>query len=458
MHEFDALIVGAGQAGPSLSERLARSGMRVALFERHRLGGTCVNTGCIPTKTMIASSGVAHAARRAATYGVHVAGPVRVDLRQVKARKDEISGRSRKSLTEWLGGTANLTLVYGHARFLEPGVMQVGSERYRAPRIFLNVGTRPLVPAFPNLDPSRCLTNASLMQLEELPEHLVVVGGSYVGLEFGQMFLRFGSRVSIVEKSSRLVAREDADVSEEIRRILQDEGIDVHLDSDCIAFEPRTTGVAVRARCNDRDDIVEGSHALIAVGRRPNTDDLGADRAGIELDARGYIEVDDELRASAPGVWALGDCNGRGAFTHTSYNDYEIVAANVLGTERRRVTDRITAYALYIDPPLGRAGMTEAEARQSGRKVLLGRLPMSRVGRAIERGESLGFMKVLVDADSGQLLGTALLGLNGDEVVQALLDAMYARMTARALTHAMHIHPTVAEFIPTLLGTLQPLE
>jgi pyruvate/2-oxoglutarate dehydrogenase complex dihydrolipoamide dehydrogenase (E3) component len=296
------------------------------------------------------------------------------------------------------------------------------------------------------------------MQLEELPPHLVIVGGSYVGLEFGQMFRRFGSRVTIVEKSARLVGREDADVSEEIRRILQDEGIDVRVDSDCIAFDPRSAGVAVRARCNRRDDIVEGSHALIAVGRRPNTDDLAADRAGIALDARGYITVDDELRTSASGVWALGDCNGRGAFTHTSYNDYEIVAANVLGTERRRVTDRITAYALYIDPPLGRAGMTEAEARRSGRKVLVGRLPMERVGRAVERGESLGFMKVLVDADSDELLGASLLGLNGDEVVHTLLDAMYARMTAAALRHAMHIHPTVAELIPTLLETLQPLE
>jgi pyruvate/2-oxoglutarate dehydrogenase complex dihydrolipoamide dehydrogenase (E3) component len=457
MREFDALIVGAGQAGPFLTERLARAGMRVALFERHRLGGTCVNTGCIPTKTMIASAYAAHVARRAAEYGVVVDGAVRVDLRQVKARKDRVSGLSRTKLADWLGATANVTLVYGHASFVDVGVLEVGGERYRAPRIFLNVGTRPSLP-FQNLDPARCLTNASLMQLEELPEHLVVVGGSYIGLEFGQMFRRFGSRVTIVERSPRLIAREDADVSEEIRRILQGEGIDVRLDSDCIAFEPRVTGVAVRARCQGAIEIVAGSHALVAVGRLPNTDDLGADRAGIALDARGYITVDEELRTSCPGVWALGDCNGRGAFTHTSYNDFEIAAANVLGTERRRVSDRITAYALYIDPPLGRAGMTEAEARRSGRKVLVARMPMQRVGRAVERGESLGFMKALVDAGTGELLGAALLGLNGDEVVHTLLDAMYARTTAAALTHAMHIHPTVAELIPTLLGDLQPLQ
>jgi pyruvate/2-oxoglutarate dehydrogenase complex dihydrolipoamide dehydrogenase (E3) component len=458
MREFDALVVGAGQAGPFLAAHLARSGMRVALFERHRLGGTCVNTGCIPTKTMIASAYAAHVARRAATYGVALDGAVRVDLRQVKARKDEISGRSRTSLAELLAGSPNVSVVFGHARFVDAGVMQVGTERYRAPRIFLNVGARPVVPPFPGLDPARCLTNASLMQLEELPQHLVIVGGSYIGLEFGQMFRRFGSRVSILEKGPRLIGREDPDVSAEIRSILGGEGIDVHLDSDCIAFEPRPSGVAVRARCNDADEVIEGSHALIAVGRRPNTDDLDAPRAGIALDERGYITVDDELRTSVPGVWALGDCNGRGAFTHTSYNDYEIVAANVLGTERRRVTDRITAYALYIDPPLGRAGMTEAEVRKSGRKARVGRLPMSRVGRAVERGESLGFMKVLVDADSGELLGAALLGLNGDEAVHALLDTMYARATAQTLTHAMHIHPTVSELLPTLLGNLQPLE
>jgi len=457
MREFDALIVGGGQAGPSLTERLARAGMRVALFERHRLGGTCVNTGCIPTKTMIASAYAAHVARRAAEYGVVVDGAVRVDLRQVKARKDRVSGLSRTKLADWLGATANVTLVYGHASFVDVGVLEAGGERYRAPRIFLNVGTRPSMP-FQNLDPARCLTNASLMQLQELPEHLVVVGGSYIGLEFGQMFRRFGSRVTIVEKSPRLIAREDADVSEEIRRILQGEGIDVRLDSDCIAFEPRAAGVAVRARCKGAIEIVEGSHALVAVGRLPNTHDLGADRAGIALDARGYITVDDELRTSCAGVWALGDCNGRGAFTHTSYNDFEIAAANVLGTERRRVTDRITAYALYIDPPLGRAGMTEAEARRSGRKVLVARMPMERVGRAVERGESLGFMKALVDGETGELLGAALLGLNGDEVVHTLLDAMYAKTTAAALTHAVHIHPTVAELIPTLLGDLQPLQ
>jgi pyruvate/2-oxoglutarate dehydrogenase complex dihydrolipoamide dehydrogenase (E3) component len=458
MQQFDALVVGAGQAGVPLAQRLARNGMQVALIERHRLGGTCVNTGCIPTKTMIASAYAAHVSRRGSDYGVVIDVPVRVDLRKVKARKDEVSGASRASITKWLAESDNLKVVYGHARFVSERVMQVGEQQYSAPRIFLNVGTRPLLPPMPGLDSVNALTNATLMQLEQLPEHLVIVGGSYIGLEFGQMFRRFGSRVTIVEKGPRLISREDADISQAIREIFEGEGIDVRLDSNCIALEPRAGGVAVRARCDDADVMVEGTHVLIAVGRKPNTDDLDAGRAGIEIDARGYIRVDDELRSTAPGVWALGDCNGRGAFTHTSYNDFEIVAANALEHAQRRVSDRISTYALFTDPPLGRAGMTDDEARKSGRRLLTAMLPMSRVGRAVERGESLGFMKVLVDADSGQLLGAAILGLNGDEVIHALLDAMYARAPAATLTRAMHIHPTVAEFIPTLLGQLVPLD
>ena len=425
MQHFDALIIGGGQAGPPLAVRLAGAGKKVAVIERARLGGTCVNTGCIPTKAMVASAYAAQLARRGAEYGV-MAGDIKVDLRRVKARKDEISGASRQSVENWLAGTANLTVIRGHARFVEPHVLQVGDERYSAPWIFLNVGTRPYVPEWPGLRGTPYLTNESLLDLEELPEHLVVVGGSYIGLEFGQMFRRFGSRVTIIEKSPRLIAHEDEDVSLAVQEILEGEGIEVRTGADCIDVRKGGAGVAVRSQCEGGEHWAEGTHLLVAVGRSPNTDDLGLDRAGVEVDRRGYIRIDDQLRTSVEGIWALGDCNGRGAFTHTSYNDYEIAAANLLDNEPRRVSDRITTYALFIDPPLGRVGMTLAEARAAGRDVLLGTRPMSRVGRAVERGESKGFMKVIVDTQSKRILGAAILGASGDEAIHSLLDAMYA--------------------------------
>lgn len=457
MREFDALIIGGGQAGPPLAERLSRSGCRVALFERKQLGGTCVNTGCIPTKAMVASAYAAHMARRGHEYGVVPNGSIRVDLGKVKARKDEISGNSRRSVEKWLAKSANLTVIYGHARFADSRTLIVNGERYTAPKIFINVGARPFVPPWPGLDTAKYLNNATLMQLEALPEHLVIIGGSYIGLEFGQMFRRFGSEVTIVEKGPRLIGREDEDISLAIQRIIEGEGIDVRVDSNCIAVEQRGDRVAVRAHCGDEDVWVEGTHLLVAVGRIPNTDDLDLDQAGVAVDERGYIEVDDQLRTNVPGIWALGDCNGRGAFTHTSYNDFEIVAANLLDHEQRRLSDRIVTYGLFIDPPLGRAGMTEAEARRSGRNVLIGTRPMTRVGRAVERGESQGFMKVLVDADSKHIVGAAILGVSGDEAVHSLLDIMYARAPYTTVTHAVHIHPTVTELIPTVLGELRSL-
>ena len=456
--KYDAIIVGTGQAGPSLAVRLAGAGMQVAIIERKRFGGTCVNNGCIPTKTLIASARTAYVARHGADYGVMVGGRVTVDMKAVKTRKDAVVRRSNQGVESWLKNTGRCRVYEGHARFRAPGVVSVGEELLEADRIFLNVGGRAIVPPMPGLESVPYLTNSSMMEIDFLPQHFVIIGGSYVGLEFGQMYRRFGSEVTIVEMGPRLIWREDEDVSQTAQEILEAEGVHVRLNAKCVTLEKRGDGVAAKVECSSGPPEVVGSHLLLAVGRRPNTDDLGLEAAGIEVDQRGYIVVDDQLRASAPGVWALGDCNGRGAFTHTSYNDYEIVAANLLEHDSRRVSDRITAYALYIDPPLGRAGMTEAEVRKDGRKALLGKRPMTKVSRAVEKGETQGFMKILVDASNRQILGAALLGVEGDEVIHSILDVMYAKAPYTVLQRAMHIHPTVSELVPTMLGELKPLE
>jgi pyruvate/2-oxoglutarate dehydrogenase complex dihydrolipoamide dehydrogenase (E3) component len=454
--KFDAIVIGTGQAGPSLAARLAQAGMKVAVIERGFFGGTCVNTGCIPTKTMVASAYAAHLAFRSADFGVDLPGPPAVDMKRVKARKDAIVNSNREGVASSLRNAAGITVVQGHARFESNRDVRVGDEVLTAERIFVNVGGRASVPAMPGIDRVPFLNNSSMMGVDFVPPHLVVVGGSYIGLEFGQMYRRFGSDVTIVEKTPRLIAREDPDVSDAIRDILEREGIAVRTDAKCIALETTATGVRVGVDCENGAPAVDGSHVLLAVGRRPNTDDLGLERAGVRTDARGYIVVDDQLRTNVPGIWALGDCNGRGAFTHTSYNDFEIVAANLLDHDPRRVSDRITAYALYVDPPLGRAGMTETEAKKAGHRVLVGKRPMTKVGRAVEKGESLGFMKVVVDADSEAILGAAILGVGGDEVVHVLLDVMYAKAPYTLVKRAMHIHPTVAELLPTVLGELRP--
>ena len=455
---FDAIVIGGGQAGPSLAVRLAQSGRRTALIERKLLGGTCVNNGCIPTKALLASARAAHIARRGADYGVTIAAPIRVDMAQVKRRKDAVVGASRDGLAQWLGGTAGLTLITGHARFESAQAVRVGEQVLEAGQVFINVGGRAWVPDMPGLADVPYFTNSTIMHADFLPEHLIIVGGSYVGLEFAQMYRRFGSQVTVIEMGPRLVGREDEDVAATIQAILEAEGIAFRLNAQCLALRRLANGVAVHMRCAEEPHEVTGSHVLLAVGRVPNTGDLGLDRAGVATDARGYITVDEELRTNVPGIWALGDANGRGAFTHTSYNDYEIVAANLFDGQARRVTDRIATYALFIDPPLGRAGMTLHEVRASGRKALAATMPMTRVGRARERGETLGFMRVLVDAQTQRILGASLLGIEGDEVVHSLLDAMYAGVPYTVIQHAMHIHPTVAELIPTLLGSLQPLQ
>jgi pyruvate/2-oxoglutarate dehydrogenase complex dihydrolipoamide dehydrogenase (E3) component len=456
MRQFEAIIVGAGQAGPSLAVRLAKAGQKVALIERNLLGGTCVNTGCTPTKALVASAHAAHVARRGADFGV-TTGPITVNWSDVKARMDGIVSKSRSGLEKWLGSTANLTVIRGQARFTGPHSMQVGEEIYEAGQVFLNVGARPAVPQMQGVDAVPFLTSTTILRLDALPEHLVVVGGGYVGLEFAQIFRRFGCKVTVVEKGARLAGHEDEDASRVIHEVFTGEGIDIRLNANCIHLEPRDGGVSVGLQCDLGKPHVDGSHVLLAVGRVPNTDDLSLTVAGIEADEQGFIRVDEGLQTNVPGVYALGDCNGHGAFTHTSYNDYEIVADNLLSGAKRKVSDRIPASAVYIDPPLARVGMSEAEVRKSGKPALKGFRAMTRVSRAIEKGETAGFIKVLVDADSKQIFGATVFGVGGDEAIHCILTAMYAHQPASLLTHSVHIHPTVAELIPTTFGELKPL-
>ncbi len=455
---FDAIVIGTGQSGPALAQRLTGEGLSTAIVERKHFGGTCVNVGCTPTKTLVASARAAYLARRGADFGVLIEGQVRVDMHRVKARKDALVRQSTEGIARWLKDMPGLTVYQGHARLAGPHSVHVDGRRLEAERIFINTGTRARIPELPGLDQVDYLTNAGILDVDELPGHLIIVGGSYIGLEFAQMYRRFGSRVTVIGQGDRLIARDDEDVSATVKEILEGEGVAIRLNARCLGVARRDNQIAVQLQCDAGPPQVLGSHLLLAVGRRPNTDDLGLDAAGIDTDARGFILVDDRLQTSVPGIWALGDVNGRGAFTHTSYNDYEIVTANLFDDDARRVSDRITAYALYIDPPLGRAGMTERELRASGRPALTGKMSMTRVGRARERGETRGFMKVLVDAETQRILGAAILGIGGDEIIHSLLDVMYAQAPYTVIRRAVHIHPTVTELIPTLLSDLQPFQ
>ena len=458
MADYNAIIVGTGQSGPSLARRLVAAGQKVAVIERKFFGGTCVNTGCTPTKTLVASAYAAYLARRAGDYGVTIGGPVGVDMKAVKARKDAVAGASRRGVERSLKTLEGCTVYEGHARFVGTKKVAVDGVVLDADRIFINVGGRALAPSIPGLDQVPYLTNSSMMDVDFLPQHLIVLGGSYIGLEFAQVYRRFGSEVTVIELAPRLIAREDEDVSSAVAEFLKEEGVDVRVDSKVVGVEKRGNRIAVKVESTGKISQVVGTHVLVAIGRRPNTDDLGLDKAGIATDARGYIQVDDQLRTNVPGIWAIGDCNGRGAFTHTSYNDFEIVAANILDNDRRRVTDRITAYALYTDPPLGRVGMTEAEVRKTGKPALISTLPMEDVSRAFEKGETKGFMKILVDRESKQILGASFFGLAGDEVVHCILALMYAKAPYTVMQRATHIHPTVSELIPTMMGELKPLQ
>jgi pyruvate/2-oxoglutarate dehydrogenase complex dihydrolipoamide dehydrogenase (E3) component len=460
MRNFDAIIVGAGQAGPPLAGKLTEAGMKVALIERKLIGGTCVNTGCMPTKALVASAYAAYMARRAADFGVST-GAVAVDMAAVEARARKVILTARSNNERWLAGLEGLTLLSGHARFTGPRTIVVDGEELTAPKIFLNVGGRASVPDLPGADKVPHLDNTDMVALDRLPRHLVVVGGSYIGLEFAQMYRRFGAEVTVVERATHLIAHEDEDISDAVRTILEDEGVTVRTGANCIALAPHTDeheqGVAVSIDCFKGQPVIHGSHVLLAVGRRPNTDDLGLDAAGVATDQRGYVTVNDKLETSAPGIWALGDCNGRGAFTHTAYNDFEIVAANLLDGEHRSLSQRVVGYALYIDPPLARVGMSETEARRSGRRILVSTRPMTRVGRAIEKGETKGLMKLVADAETHRILGAAILGTGGDEAIHGIVDMMSADQPLSALRWAVPIHPTVSELIPTLiLGLKEP--
>lgn len=456
--KFDAIIIGAGQSGPFLAARLAGAGRKVALIEREHLGGTCVNDGCTPTKTLVASARAAWAARQAGAFGVVVKGPVTVDMKAVKARKDAVVGASVKSLTEWLGGLKTLEYIKGSGSFVSPSEVSVGKRVLTAPQIFINSGASASVPDWPGLNEVSYLTNTSMMNLDILPGHLIIAGASYIGLEFAQMYARFGAKVTVIERGARPASREDADISAAIRSILEAEGVTFLFNTTIEAVARAGHGVLLSLKSGERRASVEGSHLLLAMGRKPNTADLNLAAAGIATDERGYIPVDDHLRTKVKGIWAMGDINGRGAFTHTSYNDFEIVADNVVDGGKRSIHGRVPVYGLFIDPPLGRIGMSETEVRKSGRKALMAIMPMSKVSRAKERGETQGLMKVLVDAESKQILGAAILGIGGDEVVQSLLQLMAAGTPYTTMMHTMHIHPTVTELLPTLLADLKPLE
>ncbi|NNE23504.1 MAG: FAD-containing oxidoreductase [Rhizobiales bacterium] len=455
--KFDAIIIGTGQAGPALAQRMTRAGLKTAIIERKLFGGTCVNVGCIPTKALVASARAAHMAHRGADFGVAIDGPVTVDMSQVKARKDAIVKQSNTGVTNWLKTMDNLTVYEGHARLESASTVSVNGDLLEAGKIIINTGGRPVVPDMPGIDDVEHMTSSGIMDVDFLPDHLIIIGGSYIGLEFAQMYRRFGSQVTVVEMAPKLIGREDDDVSATVQEILEAEGVEFRLNANCIGLARQDGQVVVTAACEPGSEDTVGSHVLMAVGRRPNTDDLGLEAAGVETDARGYIVVDDALATNVPGIWALGDVNGQGAFTHTSYNDYEILAANMFDDDARRVSDRIMTYGLFIDPPLGRIGMTETQVRQSGREALIGKMMMARVGRARERSETQGFMKVLIDAKSEKILGAAILGIGGDEVIHALTDVMYANASHKVIQRATHIHPTVSELLPTLLGDLQPL-
>jgi pyruvate/2-oxoglutarate dehydrogenase complex dihydrolipoamide dehydrogenase (E3) component len=452
---FDAIIVGAGQAGPPLAGRLTAVGQRVAVVERKLIGGTCVNNGCIPTKTLVASAHAAHLARRSNEFGIGT-GSISVDMAKVKARKDGIMLADRKGVEDWLEGMDGCTVFRGHASFEDSHTLRVGDQDLHADRIFLNVGGRAVVPDIPGLDDIEYLTNVSILELDTLPHDLVIVGGSYIALEFAQMYQRFGAQVTVVERGPRLASREDDEVSTAIREILEAEGIDVVVGADDVRITKGDKDFELTPAAGAAP--IRGTHLLLAVGRRPNTDDLGLEAAGVQTDARGYVVVDDQLKTNVDHIWAMGDCNGKGAFTHTSYNDFEIVAANLLDDDPRRVSDRIPTYALYIDPPLGRAGLTVDEVRKSGRKALVGKRPMTKVGRAVEKGETQGFMQVVVDADTHQILGAAILGVGGDEAIHCILDVMSAKAPYTTLSRTVHIHPTVSELIPTMLEEMSPLQ
>ncbi len=462
MKRYDTIIIGTGQSGPPLARALAEKGQKVAIAEGHRIGGSCVNYGCIPTKTIIASARAAHMARRGADFGVKT-GPVEIDFARVMERKTERVHSAHSGLADWLRNTDDIDLYEVYAGFegTEGGFhrVRVGDEVIEAPHVYVNTGTRANIPPIPGLDTVDYMDNEKILALEALPEHLVIIGGSYIGLEMGQAFRRFGSKVTIIEASASIISREDEDIRQIIAEVLTDEGITLLTERKVTETSQADSGqISITMEKPDGGrEVVTGSHLLVAVGRLPNTPKLNLESVGVEMDKKEFIVVDDHLQTSVPGIWALGDVNGRGAFTHTSYQDYEIALDNINGGTRS-LKERIMAYALYIDPPLGRVGMSEHEARESGRPVLMATKPMSSIGRALEQAETYGMIKLLVDAETEQFLGAAVLGYHGDDVIQIISYFMYTGASYKVMQNALPIHPTIGEFLPTILGELQPLE
>lgn len=455
--QFDAIILGTGQAGPSLAVRLANAGWRVAIIERHKFGGSCVNNGCIPTKMLVASAEIAHKAQTAAEFGVEITGSILINMAKVKARKDAIVHKASTGVENWLKNTSNVTVFHGHGRFVNNTTVAVNDKLLSSDKIFINVGARAFVPPMPGVESIDYLTNTSILELDKIPEHLIVVGGSYIGLEFAQVFRRFGAKVTVIEKGGSLIGREDTDVSETVLEIMKKSGIDVRLNSNCLSFSKDGDDVIAHMGCSKGQETVRGSHILMALGRTPNTQELGLENTGIKTNERGFINVDDYLATDVPGIWALGECNGRGAFTHTAYNDYQIVADNILNKRQRKWSDRLMAYALYIDPPLGRCGLTEAEIKAKGYDALVAKRPMTQVKRAVIKGEPTGFIKIIIDKKTERILGAAIIGINADEIIHSILDVMYADKPYTLIRDAVHIHPTISELIPTTLETLLPL-
>jgi pyruvate/2-oxoglutarate dehydrogenase complex dihydrolipoamide dehydrogenase (E3) component len=457
MSTYDTIVIGSGQAGNPLSQKLADHGWAVALIERGHLGGTCVNTGCTPTKTMIASAQVAHYARNAGRWGVRT-GEVSVDLPRVVARKDAVVQQWRSGQERKVEQRKSLHLYRGQARFVGPHRLRVGDEEMESERIFINTGTRTDIPRLEGLDRIDYLTNASIMELSAVPEHLLVLGGGYIGLEFGQMFRRFGSRVTVVHRSEHILPREDPDVTQELQKALEAEGVRFVLNARTTRVEKQDGQVVLRLEAGGGSETVRGSHLLVATGRRPNTDELGLESVGVRLTGQGYIQVNPRLETTAPGVWALGDVKGGPAFTHISFNDYQIVYANLIEGKQLTTDNRLVPYAVFTDPQLGRVGLTEKEARAAGRRLKVGKIPMSWVARAIERDETAGLMKLVVDADTDRILGAAILATEGGELVQILGAVMLAGAPYTLLKGAIYIHPTLAEGFWTLMEEVKPVD
>ena len=456
--KYDAIVVGSGQGGTPLCRALAEAGMHTAIVERVHVGGTCVNEGCTPTKTMVASARVAYLARRGANYGVKT-GPIEIDLKRVRERKRDIVNSFREGSQKGIERTKKLDLIFGTASFTGPKTLSVrandGSERIlSAPKIFINAGTRAGVPKIEGLDKVSFLDNVSIMELDAVPEHLIALGGGYIGLEFGQMFRRFGSRVTIVQSGEQLLAREDQDVAAEVTKILREDGIEILLKARATKASETNGKIQLEVGIDGRTSIIEGSHLLVAVGRKPNADALNLGAAGVATDERGFIKVNDRLETNVEGIYALGDIKGGPAFTHISYDDFRILRANVIEKKNATIEGRLVPYTVFTDPQLGHVGMSEDDARKAGRMVLVAKMPMSHVARALELDESRGFMKAIVDARTDELLGATVLGIEGGELMAVFEMAIMGKVSCKALREGIFAHPTLAESLNNLFAAL----